>query len=99
MNRPFYSEYVRHCLRFFSRNLIVSYFRSDVDKKNWFACNSVVKSLSEQDRDIVISVYGSFDTLADNVYEAAKKYDINQAIIWDMMKDIERKIAKKRGLL
>lgn len=99
MNRPFYSEYVRHCLRFYSRNRTVSYFRSDVDKKNWLACNSVIRSLSEQDRDIIVSVYGNFDTLADNVYEIAKKYDINQAIIWDMMKDIERKIAKKRGLL
>ena len=31
--------------------------------------------------------------------ELAKKLGINQAIIWDLMKDVERKIAKRRGLL
>ena len=54
---------------------------------------------SNRDIDILVNVYGSYDTLADNVYEASKKYDINQNIIWDMMKDFERKIAKRRGLL
>jgi hypothetical protein len=99
MNRPFYSEYVRHCLRFYSRNLELRQFKSDIDKDNWLSCENVLKSYSERDRDIIISVYGSFDTLADNVYEVAKKYNINQAIIWDMMKDIEHKIAKRRKLL
>ena len=99
MNRPFYSEYVRHCLRFYSRNLELRQFKSDIDKDNWLSCENVLKSYSERDRDIIVSVYGNFDTLADNVYEVAKKYSINQAIIWDMLKDVERKVAKRRRLL
>lgn len=99
MNRPFYSEYVRHCLRFYSRNLDKTQFHSRVDQENWCACKNVLKDYSARERDIIVLVYGSFDTLADNVYEVAKKYSINQAIIWDLMKDTERLIAKTRGLM
>lgn len=99
MSRAFYSEYVRHCLRFYARNLDISHFNTKVDKDNWYSCDSVIKRCSDRDRDIIIAVYGNFDTLADNVYEAAQKHNIPQEIIWDMMKDIERKIAKKRELI
>ena len=99
MNKPFYSDYVRHCLRFYTRNPNLSRFKTNVDRNNWKACAEVVKEYSDRDRDIIASVYGNFDTLSDNVYETAKKYGINQGIIWDMMKEVERKIARRRGLL
>ena len=99
MTRPFYSEYVRHALRFYTRNLQQPRFKSVADKNNWYACANVIKEYSDRDRDILVTVYGGFDTLADNVYEIAKKYSINQSIIWDMMKEVERKIAKRRGLM
>ena len=99
MNRPFYSEYVRHMLRFFTRNLTLIYFTSDVDNANWYACYEVFNQYSNKDKDILKYIYSSYDTLADNVYEASLKYNINQNIIWDMMKEFERKIAKRRGLL
>lgn len=99
MNRPFYSDYVRHALRFYSRNLLRTSFKSEVDRTNWMACSSVIREYSDRDRDILVMVYGGFDTLSDNVYETAKKYGINQNIIWDMMKDVEREISRKRGLI
>ncbi len=99
MNRPFYSEYVRHALRFYTRNLSQPRFRSEADKNNWFACANILKGYSDRDRDILVAVYGDYDTLSDIVYEVAKKYGINQSIVWDMMKDVERKIAKRRGLM
>ncbi len=99
MNRPFYSEYVRHALRFYTRNLSLHNFKSEVDKYNWYACANTIKGYSDRDRDILVAVYSGYDTLADNVYETAKKYSMDQAIIWDLMKEFERKIARKRGLL
>ncbi len=99
MNRPFYSEYVKHALRFYTRNLSLPRFKSDVDKNNWFACANTFKGYSDRDREILVAVYSGYDTLADNVYETAKKHGINQSVIWDMMKEVERKIAKRRGLL
>lgn len=99
MTRPFYSEYVRHCLRFYSRNITKPRFNTEVDKTNWYACQRVLEKYSDNDKDIIIKVYGMRDTLADNVYEVATKYNIDQNDIWDMLKDLERSIAKKRGLL
>ena len=97
--RPFYSDYVRHALRFYSRNLQLSRFKTEADHNNWLACHDVITKYSDRDRDILVTVYSGFDTLADNVYETAKKFNINQNIIWDMMKDVERKIAQARGLI
>lgn len=99
MNKPFYSEYVRHCMRFYSRNLNKPQFNTEVDKNNWYACHRAIERCSDRDREILLRVYGLYDTLADNVYEVAKLYDIDQNIIWDKLKEFERIVAKKRGLL
>ncbi len=99
MIRPFYSEYVRHCLRFYTRNLRKPPFKTETDRMNWLACDSVLKGYSDREKGYLIAVYSGYDTLADNVYETAKKHDINQSIIWDMTKEVERKIAKRRGLI
>ena len=99
MGKAFYTDYVRHALRFYTRNLDPPRFMSNVSEDNWTCCHEVIKSYSTKDRDILVAVYSGYDTLSDNVYEMAKKYDLNQGIIWDMMKEFERKIAIKRGLI
>ena len=98
MNKPYYTDYVRHALRFYTRNPNPT-FHTEVDKNNWYACHNAFKPYSDKDKEILISVYSGYDTLADEVYGAAKKYQINQNLIWDLMKDFERKVAKRRGLL
>ena len=99
MQKPFYTDYVRHALRFYSRNLTLSNFKKDVDKENWLACHNAIREYSNRDKDILVYVYGSYDTLADNVYVMSKKHHIHQNVIWDMMKEFERSIATERGLL
>ena len=99
MNKPYYTEYVRHCMRFYSRNTDKPQFNTEVDKNNWYACHRAIEHYSERDRIILINVYGLRDTLADNVYEMAKQFNIDQNIIWDMLKDFEHSVAKKRGLI
>lgn len=100
MSKPFYSDYVRHMMRFYSRNPNpLQSFKSDVDKENWIACNQSIRSYSTKEKHILIYVYGGYDTLPDNVYEMAKKHHINQNVIWDMMKDFEHKLAKQRNLI
>ena len=100
MSRPYYSEYVRHALRFYSRNLVKpTTFKSDADKNNWLSCYSVIKSYPEDKKNILISVYSGYDTLPDEVYNTAKANSINQNIIWDLMKDVEHKVARRRGLI
>jgi hypothetical protein len=99
MMKPYYSDYVRHALRFYTRNLSQPRFNNDADKNNWFSCKSVMDKYSDSDQAMFVEIYGGYDTLADNVYETAKKYELNQGILWDKMKEFERKIAKRRGLL
>lgn len=99
MSRPFYSEYVRHCMRYYSRNTIKPCFNTEVDKNNWYACHRAIEHYSDGDKNLLILVYGLYDTLADNVYEVAKTHNIDQNIIWDMIKDFEHSVAKKRGLI
>ena len=99
MSKPYYTEYVRHCLRFYARNPVKARFNSLVDKANWYACHRAIEHYSDRDKDILIRVYSGYDTLADNVYEAAKFYNIDQNIIWDLIKEFEHKVAKKRELI
>lgn len=99
MNKPFYTEYVRHCMRFYARNTDKPRFKTEVDEDNWYACHRAIERCSDRDRGILIRVYGMYDTIADNVYEVAKLYNLDQNIIWDLIKDFERIVAKKRGLI
>ena len=100
MSRTFYSDYVKHALRFYTRNCTTQpTFKSDVDKNNWLACDIVLKHLTDKNRTILISVYSGYDTLPDEVYNTSKKFNVNQTIIWDLMKKVERDIALERGLL
>lgn len=98
MIKPCYSDYVRHAMRFYTRYLNREHFKNKVDRSNWFACHNAIKSYSNRDRDILVYVYGSFDSISDNVYKMSGKYHIHQNIIWDMMKEFELKVAIERGL-
>ena len=96
--RTFYSDYVQHCMRFYARHPRPQ-FKSDADKHNWNACESAIKTFADNERDILMAVYREGDTIPDNVYTASIYYNINQDIIWKLIKELERKVAKRRGLL
>lgn len=98
MTEQCYTKYVRHAMRFYSRYLDRTLFKNKVDKSNWFACHNVLNAYSQRDKDILVYVYGAFDTIGDNVYAMANKHQIHQNIIWDMMKEFERRVAIERGL-
>ena len=100
MSRTFYSDYVKHALRFYSRYPNrPEKFNSDVDELNWTACDEIFKKQSILQTDILLAVYRGRDTLADEVYNASQRYGIDQNVIWDEMKAVEHAIAKKRKLI
>lgn len=98
MNKPYYCDYVRHALRFYSRYLGIAEFKNKVDEMDWMACDKVIALYPIRDKNILTYVYGAKDTLGDNVYAMANKYHIHQNIIWDMMKEVEERVAIERGL-
>lgn len=97
--RTFYSEYVTHCLRFYSRYPKPNHFRTEADKKNWQASDNALKGFSDSDREMLIAIYREGDTIPDNVYQMAKKLNVKQDNIWKLITELERKVAKRRGLL
>lgn len=99
MAKTYYSEYVNHCLRFFVRNQEPRKFRSASDKHNWEACEDAFRNLSNSDRDILVQIYSSGDTVADTVYEISKERGIAQDKIWKLVNVVEHKVAKRRGLV
>jgi hypothetical protein len=86
-------------MRFYSRNTDKPRFNSEVDEDNWYACHRAISRLSDKDKDIIIRVYRAHDTIADNIYDVAITFNIDQTIIWDLLKNFERSVARKRGLL
>lgn len=98
IKKPCYADYVKHALCFYSRHLDKTSFKNRVDESNWYACHNVLKSYSYRDKDILVYVYGAFDTVGDNVYVIANKYQIHQNIVWNLMKEVEKKVAIERGL-
>lgn len=96
--RTFYTEYVRHCLRFYARNPFVE-FPTTTDKRNWEACQTAFNSFSDDEKELLMYVYESRNTLADNVYELSKTKGIDQERIWELIGMLEREVAKKRGLI
>lgn len=96
--KTFYSEYVRHCMRFYARHPQPK-FRTEVDKLNWYACDNAIKGFSEKEQAILLTVYHLGDTIADNIYRISVECKLNQDVIWTLLDSLERKVAKKRGLI
>lgn len=98
MSRAFYSEYVNHCLRFYTR-CPKPKFKSNVDKHNWIACDNAFKGFSENDRELLAEIYREENSISDNVCRTAKSRGIKQDYIWKTINKLERKVAKQRGLI
>lgn len=97
--KRYYSEYIAHCLTFYTRYPDLHHFRSETDKANWQACHEIISSLSEDDKGIVIAVYQPADTVRSNVSNAAKNMRMSRETVWKIVNDVERRVAEKRGLV
>jgi hypothetical protein len=100
--KRYYSEYVRHCLRFYVMTLNAGSsleFKSQVDKANWSACHAVVSTLNPQDVEVVRELYGPGDTIPDKIYALSKAKRTSQDQLWNLVTYIEFKIAQERGLI
>lgn len=102
--KPHYSDFVRHCLRYYVKTLDegkggLPVFRSDAERANWSACYNVLKNYSENDLDMICQIYRPGDTTADKIYVLSKNKYIAQDTIWALINTVERRVAKQRGLI
>jgi hypothetical protein len=86
-------------MRFYARHPDKSSFTSKADKEDWFACQRAMKFYTPEKQEMLLQVYARRDTLEDNVYEVAKEHRVDQNVIWSLLGDLDRTVAKERGLL
>lgn len=96
--RTFYSEYVQHCMRFYSRHSDPE-FRTEVDKLNWKACESALKGFADKDRELLLEIYKRQETVSEGICNIANAKSLNQNDLWKLVGDLERKVAKRRNLI
>ena len=96
--RTFYSEYVQHCMRFYSRHSDPE-FRTEVDKLNWKACESALKAFADKDRELLLEIYRRQETVAEGISNIANAKSLDQNDLWKLVGDLERKVAKRRNLI
>lgn len=98
MSLYYYSDYVNHCLRFYARYPRPR-FKSRVDKRNWTACDAVLKGFPDHDREMLLTVYRDNRRIPESVYRMAKSRNISEDAVWMLIDDLGRKVAKKCDLL
>lgn len=99
MTRPFYADYVNHCLRFYSREVKVVKVDAIVDIMNWQAVHNVLSKLPEINQEIIKDIYSRGDTLADNIFQVSKERELDPLKVWTMISKITKQIAKERELI
>lgn len=97
MGRRYYTEYVAHCLRFYARHEN-PVFSSESAKADWDACDKALEQFDTRDRVQVLAVFRENDTIADNIYSVAKRYNVDQDKIWKLVTLAEKEVAQYRGL-
>jgi hypothetical protein len=58
-----------------------------------------MKHYNDVEKDIILTVYREGDTIPDNIYTASKARNITQDYVWALVKNLEARVAKRRGLL
>ncbi|MBS6063982.1 MAG: hypothetical protein KH972_08925 [Peptostreptococcaceae bacterium] len=98
MGRTFYTDYVSHCMRYYARYPHKQPSK-DIDILNWSVCKDVLDDFSDEEKEILLFIYRERDCFEDNVYQIAKRKNIHQDTVWNLVKSLEIKVAKARGLI
>lgn len=97
--KPYYSDYVRHMMRFYVRYPDLTRFNTETDRLNHSACKKIIGTYGKINQAILCDIFSSGDTLADSIYQVSLKANINQDKVWALVCDAEKKIAAERGLI
>ena len=102
--RPHYADYVKHAMRYYAKHRMnisseQPRFKSEADKKNWESCKAAIATFSDEARDILLSIYMEDDNLVECINRAAKREHLSADRIWNLVNKLEKKVAKRRGLI
>lgn len=99
MSKTYYSEYARHCLRFYIRHPNPK-FECVTDRKDWFAARDAVESLKDDEQEFINNIYTSYvNEISERVKNAADDMNFTLKKAWGTMCIAEKRVAKNRGLI
>ena len=61
--------------------------------------DSALKGFTDKEREMLLTIYREGDTIPDNIYNLSVALEIKQDILWKLVNELERKVAKRRGLV
>ena len=98
--KPFYTDYVNHCLRLYCRYPTKCPDASTVGKRNWETVEKVLGEYPAQMREIIIYSYAHMaNDVRTNVQEMSKITNIPTKEIWDAICEASHRIAEVRELI
>ena len=102
--RPHYAEYVKHALRFYTKSRIDASpeqprFKTVADELNWNACHDVLSAYPDEQRNMFDTLYSGTAPMPEAIAKIAWLTGTAQNHVWVMVHDLEKKIAKRRGLI
>lgn len=98
--KPSYSGYVNHMLNFYIQSPHIEFFRSDVDRNNWVACDRVYSRLNALERSVLYLTHGNnAEAGRARVQNFADQKGISVQDIWKIEHRIQYKVAVERGLV
>ena len=102
--RPPYAEYVKYAMRAYiaseaNWDPVKATSGSRAEQDNWMACRRALQRFEGPEQVLLFEVYGKYDTMPDNVYQAAQARRISQDDVWTLINRFEVEFAKIRGLI
>ena len=102
--RPYYAEYVKHALRYYiktTRNIPSEQprFKTEAEKKNWLTAQAALKTFSADEQEMFAAIYSENIMLSDSIRQYSERHGVHVNHIWNLVNDLEKKVAKRRGLI
>ena len=97
MNKKFYSDFVKHCVRYYLK-YPTPHHTSEADRLNWQACKASLEQMSADDVEMITEVFSDFD-IEKSIYHVSAKYRIRVDNVWKTVAKFEKTLAIERGLI
>lgn len=92
-----YTDYASMCLRFYFRHPD-PVFRSRVQIENWRAAQAAVQDEEEHITELLAKLYQEAN-IADAIGQMSADGAVSANYLWKIVGDIEKRVAKERGLI
>jgi len=94
--RPYYTDYASRALRCWARGI------SPDNEADVLARQGVLRALSafnDRDERVILAIYGSRYPFVRALTTYASLHGVPEGILWNLARDIERRVAKECGIL